>query len=105
MRLQEIRLKRLHKKADKAINAYAMNNSLVNWQRLLLATKRYNKAYTKYHKRLREIIITRKFSVTWIDEANEIPKGFKGTEFHPTADTKDIKIINIKDLPINNSNK
>ena len=50
MTLQEIRLKRLHKKANKAINACAMNNSLVNWQRLLRATKRYNIAYTKHNK-------------------------------------------------------
>ena len=46
MTTKEIRLKILLKKADKAMNAYAMDSSLINWQRLLLATKRYNIAHT-----------------------------------------------------------
>ena len=46
MTTKKIRLKRLLKKAHKAINAYAMDSSLINWQRQLRATKLYNIAHT-----------------------------------------------------------
>ena len=58
MTLQEIELEELLKQAKIAINNYAMDNSLINWQRLLRATKRYNKAYTKVHKQQRKITVT-----------------------------------------------
>lgn len=50
MTLQEIELEELLKKAKIAINNYAMDNSLINWQRQLRATKRYNKALTTFNK-------------------------------------------------------
>ena len=46
MTTKEIKLKRLLKKAHKAMNAYAMDNSLIYWQRQLRATKLYNIAHT-----------------------------------------------------------
>ena len=50
MTLQEIELEELLKQAKIAINNYAMDNSLINWQRQLRATKRYNKALTTFNK-------------------------------------------------------
>ena len=94
--IQEIRLKRLHKKADKAINACAMNNSLINWQRLLLASKRYNKAYTRYQNRIRQV----QSIYVYVDEINEITNEIKLSPY-----PKEIITVNHKDLPVRNRNE
>jgi len=50
MKITEQELEVLKIKADKAINNYAMYGTLINWQRQLRATKRYNKALTTFNK-------------------------------------------------------